>query len=97
MVLEQGLHQILPASPDANISGDDESLDFKEYIPLTAAENEIKLRYWNTDPVNAHAFHVLIGVLAPEDMDVIAQVKVLVEKQVETNQRFDRLLGRLGV
>jgi hypothetical protein len=97
IVLEHGLHQILPASPDADISGDNESLDFKEYIPLTASENEIKLRYWNTDNINNHTFHVLIGVLLPEDLDVISQVKVLVEKIVEINQRFDRLLGRLGV
>jgi len=65
--LWQGGHQLIPSTQGMSIRGDDEVVDFREYVVLPNDSNTLEVRAWNTDDTFDHTLHVRLSVL-PEDV-----------------------------
>ncbi len=59
----QGLHQIAPTSTSEWFSGDDDIIDYNEFIELKSATTQLMIEAYNTDTEYAHSFAVNIGVM----------------------------------
>lgn len=61
-------HQLYPLNPGGSYRGNETTIDFVEYQPITVSPSELKTRCWNLDDTFAHTFLVGIAVQRPEEM-----------------------------
>lgn len=64
---------ILPRNEDKSITGEHINVDYREWLELKAAENDLALVTWNDDDTYDHTVRMLIGVLPKAVMEVEEQ------------------------
>jgi len=52
-----------------DINGDNQTVPFKEFYPLGANDNTIRLQAWNEDEVHDHKISVRMGVLLEKELN----------------------------
>jgi len=85
--LRTGSYFILPRNEDKSITGDHTNVNYREWLELKAAENDLSLVTWNTDTKHAHTIRLLIGVLPKSTLEVE-------EQYLKTLKQFMELFRR---
>ena len=85
--LRTGSYFIIPRNEDKDISGELANVEFKEWLQLKSADNDLTLIAWNEDIAYSHKVRLLIGVLPKATME-------FEEKYINTIQEFVRLFRR---
>jgi len=89
VTLSIGGWQFAPSDPDQSFAGDDETISYREYIPLKSGWNVIKIKTWNEDDTYDHMCRVRIGILPKWLVDPRREIRVLAG-------RMGKLLRRIG-
>lgn len=71
--LRMGGYFILPRNEDKDISGEHANVDYREWLELKAAENNLALVTWNDSLLHPHTVRVMVGVLPKSVMEVEEQ------------------------
>jgi len=58
------LHQVWPTNPDANFSGDGETISFEDEFLIDEPPYELQAFTWNEDDTYAHGLTIRIGIKA---------------------------------
>jgi len=69
LVLKYHETQIYPLNPGEYYHGDDEKIDFEEYMPILVNPYELKAEAWNSDDTYAHDFIINITVIRPDELE----------------------------
>ena len=64
--IRQGVHQVWPTNPEGVFRGDDDRLDFDEYLELSASANTLKMYTWSPSATYDHAIALRIGLIENE-------------------------------
>lgn len=67
--LLHGIHPVIPLNAEDDINGDNETIPFKEFYPISPGANILDLQAWNEDEVYDHSISVRIGVLTEEELN----------------------------
>ena len=62
-------HQLYPLNPGGVYKGNETTIAFKEYQPITVNPFELKARVWNTDDTIDHTFYIGLAMQRPEEMN----------------------------
>jgi len=73
MQLKADSYFILPRNEDKSIVGEHVNVDYREWLVLKAAENDLQLVAWNDDNTYPHTVRLLIGILPKSVMEVEEQ------------------------
>jgi len=71
--LRAGSYYILPRNEDKSITGEHVNVDYREWLELKAAENDLAMLTWNDDDTYPHTVRMLIGVLPKGVLEVEEQ------------------------
>ncbi len=61
--------QLYPLNTGGYYTGNETTIPFIEYQPITVNPYELKARAWNTDDTYDHTFYLGLSVLRPEEME----------------------------
>jgi len=61
-------HQLYPLNTGGSYRGNETTIGFTEYQPVTVSPYELKARAWNLDDTFDHAFLVGLAMQRPEEM-----------------------------
>jgi len=61
-------HQLYPLNPGGSYRGNETTIAFTEYQPITVNPYELKARTWNLDEYYDHSILIGLAVLRPEEM-----------------------------
>jgi len=77
--LLHGIHPVIPTNAEDDINGDNQTVPFKEFYPLGASDNTIRLQAWNEDEKFDHTISVRLAVLREEDLNPYIVLQDLVK------------------
>ena len=83
-----GTYRLIPRGDEAWLSGDDERLEWPEYIELPERETTLKIRAYNTDTVYNHTFYIRF-------VTTYKKWIMPTESMARAYKLIERLLGRL--
>jgi hypothetical protein len=78
---------ILPRNEDKSLTGEQVNVDYREWLHLKSAENDLQLVTWNDSKQNSHTVRMIVGVLPKGVLEVE-------EQYLKTLQMFMRLFRR---
>jgi len=61
-------HQLYPLNAGGSYRGNETTIGFTEYQPVTVSPYELKARAWNLDDTFAHSFLIGVALQRPEEM-----------------------------
>jgi len=64
--INDAIHQLIPYNTGESLASDNETIEFREFLPILEAPFELQAYTWNLDDTYDHTLYIRLGILPIE-------------------------------